>query len=181
MTSTLMVVILLQQLRLLVTTTTTPQYVQICLAKLAQLVPVNQTVPLLAAPLTFTSWPSNVLPAVASKVCTENGEWGRHPESKRTWTNYTNCKANSANHQTVRWNHNDTRPSFKAIPERRCFMLQAAMTHFYLVIIGHALSLVSLLISLTIFFYFKWVSGISVSSKNRKDDKISNIIAIRLC
>lgn len=37
------------------------------------------------------------------------------------------------------------------------FLLQAAMTHFYLVMIGHALSLVSLLISLTIFFYFKWV------------------------
>ncbi|TNM93958.1 hypothetical protein fugu_002134 [Takifugu bimaculatus] len=72
--------------------------------------------------------------AVASKVCTENGEWGRHPESNRTWTNYENCIANSTNHQT------------------------AAMTHFYLVIIGHTLSLVSLLISLTIFFYFKSLS-----------------------
>ena len=29
------------------------------------------------------------------------------------------------------------------------------MTHFYLVMIGHGLSLVSLLISLAIFFHFK--------------------------
>lgn len=76
--------------------------IKICLAKLAKLVPAIQTVPLLAAPLSFTSRPSNVFPAVASKVCTEDGEWGRHPESNRTWTNYTNCKANSTSHQTVR-------------------------------------------------------------------------------
>ncbi|CAG01331.1 unnamed protein product, partial [Tetraodon nigroviridis] len=72
--------------------------------------------------------------AVAFKVCAENGEWGRHPESNRTWTNFTNCRANSTSHQS------------------------AAMTHFYLVMTGHALSLVSLLISLTIFFYFKSLS-----------------------
>ncbi|GLD47222.1 calcitonin gene-related peptide type 1 receptor-like isoform X1 [Lates japonicus] len=40
--------------------------------------------------------------AVASKVCTETGEWGRHPESNRTWTNFTNCKANTTHHKTVR-------------------------------------------------------------------------------
>ncbi|CAM9299154.1 unnamed protein product [Lampetra planeri] len=72
--------------------------------------------------------------AVASKVCTETGEWGRHPESNRTWTNFTNCKANTTHHGT------------------------AAMTHFYLVMIGHGLSLVSLLISLGIFFHFKSLS-----------------------
>ncbi|KAL7370131.1 hypothetical protein ABVT39_020210 [Epinephelus coioides] len=72
--------------------------------------------------------------AMASKVCTETGEWGRHPESKRTWTNFTNCHANTTHHGT------------------------AAMTHFYLVMIGHGLSLVSLLISLGIFFHFKSLS-----------------------
>uniref|UniRef100_A0A3Q4AB14 Calcitonin receptor-like receptor n=1 Tax=Mola mola TaxID=94237 RepID=A0A3Q4AB14_MOLML len=72
--------------------------------------------------------------AVASKVCTETGEWGRHPESNRTWTNFTNCKANTTHHRT------------------------AAMTHFYLVMIGHGLSLVSLLVSLAIFFHFKSLS-----------------------
>ncbi|KAK7893543.1 hypothetical protein WMY93_022695 [Mugilogobius chulae] len=36
--------------------------------------------------------------------------------------------------------------------------LQAAMTHFYLVMIGHGLSLISLLISLAIFFHFKSLS-----------------------
>ncbi|XP_071320917.1 calcitonin gene-related peptide type 1 receptor-like isoform X2 [Trachinotus anak] len=72
--------------------------------------------------------------AVASKVCTESGEWGRHPESNRTWTNFTNCKANPVHHG------------------------KAVMTHFYLVMIGQGLSLVSLLISLGIFFYFKSLS-----------------------
>ncbi|XP_028998978.1 calcitonin gene-related peptide type 1 receptor isoform X2 [Betta splendens] len=69
---------------------------------------------------------------MASKVCMETGEWGRHPESNRTWTNFTNCR----NNMTV----------------------PAAMTHFYLVMTGHVLSLVSLLISLGIFFYFKSLS-----------------------
>ncbi|XP_008291773.1 calcitonin gene-related peptide type 1 receptor-like isoform X3 [Stegastes partitus] len=73
--------------------------------------------------------------AMASKVCTETGEWGRHPESNRTWTNFTNCKANGPHQRT-----------------------QAAMTHFYLVMIGHGLSLVSLLVSLGIFFHFKSLS-----------------------
>ncbi|XP_062236997.1 calcitonin gene-related peptide type 1 receptor-like [Platichthys flesus] len=71
---------------------------------------------------------------MASKVCTETGEWGRHPESNRTWSNYTNCKGNMTHHNAV------------------------AMSHFYLVMIGHGLSLVSLLISLGIFCYFKSLS-----------------------
>uniref|UniRef100_A0AAQ4P1E2 Calcitonin gene-related peptide type 1 receptor n=2 Tax=Gasterosteus aculeatus aculeatus TaxID=481459 RepID=A0AAQ4P1E2_GASAC len=72
--------------------------------------------------------------AMASKVCSETGEWGRHPTSKRTWTNFTNCQDNSIHHGTD------------------------AMTHFYLVMIGHGLSLVSLFISLGIFFHFKSLS-----------------------
>uniref|UniRef100_A0A8C2WPT8 Calcitonin gene-related peptide type 1 receptor n=1 Tax=Cyclopterus lumpus TaxID=8103 RepID=A0A8C2WPT8_CYCLU len=67
-------------------------------------------------------------------VCSETGEWGRHPQSNRTWTNFTNCRANTIHHG------------------------KAAMTHFYLVMIGHGLSLVSLLISLGIFFHFKSLS-----------------------
>uniref|UniRef100_A0A3B5BDW5 Calcitonin gene-related peptide type 1 receptor-like n=1 Tax=Stegastes partitus TaxID=144197 RepID=A0A3B5BDW5_9TELE len=39
-----------------------------------------------------------------------------------------------------------------------CVSQQAAMTHFYLVMIGHGLSLVSLLVSLGIFFHFKSLS-----------------------
>ncbi|XP_017295640.1 calcitonin gene-related peptide type 1 receptor isoform X2 [Kryptolebias marmoratus] len=71
---------------------------------------------------------------MASKVCTETGEWGRNPESNRTWTDFTNCKANVTLHGT------------------------ATMTHIYLIMIGHGLSLISLLISLGIFFYFKTLS-----------------------
>ncbi|KAM7375438.1 hypothetical protein PAMA_014507 [Pampus argenteus] len=71
--------------------------------------------------------------AMALKVCTETDGWFRHPESNRTWTNFTKCKDNNSHGKT-------------------------AMTHFYLVMIGHGLSLVSLLISLGIFFHFKSLS-----------------------
>ncbi|XP_072304302.1 calcitonin gene-related peptide type 1 receptor-like [Eucyclogobius newberryi] len=77
--------------------------------------------------------------AIATKVCSETGQWWRHHESNRTWTNFTNCKANST--------HMEGLAKF-----------QATMTHFYLVMIGHGLSLVSLLISLAIFFHFKSLS-----------------------
>nr|XP_019966708.1 PREDICTED: calcitonin gene-related peptide type 1 receptor-like isoform X2 [Paralichthys olivaceus] len=71
---------------------------------------------------------------MVSKMCTEEGEWWRHPDSNRTWTNFTNCQRNTTHHNEV------------------------AMSHFYLVMIGQGLSLVSLLISLGIFFYFKSLS-----------------------
>ncbi|XP_023185079.1 calcitonin gene-related peptide type 1 receptor isoform X2 [Xiphophorus maculatus] len=72
--------------------------------------------------------------AIAVKVCTETGEWARHPDSNRTWTDYTSCKPDKTN-----WT-------------------LTAMIHFYLILIGHGLSLVSLLVSLGIFFYFKTLS-----------------------
>ncbi|GAA6224186.1 calcitonin gene-related peptide type 1 receptor-like isoform X4 [Lates japonicus] len=72
--------------------------------------------------------------AVASPLARLCADLGRHPESNRTWTNFTNCKANTTHHKTT------------------------AMTHFYLVMIGHGLSMVSLLISLGIFFHFKSLS-----------------------
>lgn len=39
-----------------------------------------------------------IFTAVASKVCTEEGEWWLHPDSNRTWTNFTICKANNSLH-----------------------------------------------------------------------------------
>ncbi|XP_033836956.1 calcitonin gene-related peptide type 1 receptor-like [Periophthalmus magnuspinnatus] len=77
--------------------------------------------------------------AIATKVCSETGQWWRHPESNRTWTNFTSCQANTT-HMEGHAN------------------LQSTMTHFYLVMIGHGLSLISLLISLAIFFHFKSLS-----------------------
>lgn len=29
--------------------------------------------------------------AMASKYCTENGTWWRHPDSNNPWSNYTEC------------------------------------------------------------------------------------------
>ncbi|MGH0116215.1 UNVERIFIED_CONTAM: hypothetical protein FKN15_000142 [Acipenser sinensis] len=69
-----------------------------------------------------------------TKICDENGNWFSHPESNRTWTNYTRCTANT--------------------PQK----VKTALNQYYLTIIGHGLSIASLLISLGIFFYFKSLS-----------------------
>ncbi|KAJ3591534.1 hypothetical protein NHX12_006667 [Muraenolepis orangiensis] len=69
-----------------------------------------------------------------AKICTESGSWFLHPESNRTWTNYTLCSAHT----------NEGR--------------MTAMNLLYLALIGHGLSVTSLLISLGIFFYFKSLS-----------------------
>nr|XP_014340300.1 PREDICTED: calcitonin gene-related peptide type 1 receptor isoform X2 [Latimeria chalumnae] len=69
-----------------------------------------------------------------TKVCEKNGKWFQHPDSNRTWTNYTLCTKN--------------------IKEK----LKTAYILYYLAISGHGLSIVSLLISLGIFSYFKSLS-----------------------
>ncbi|XP_069032215.1 calcitonin gene-related peptide type 1 receptor isoform X3 [Embiotoca jacksoni] len=70
----------------------------------------------------------------ATKYCGEDGQWFRHPDTNRTWSNYTLCNANT-----------------KA-------KLKSAYILFYMAIVGHALSIASLLISLAIFFYFRSLS-----------------------
>lgn len=69
-----------------------------------------------------------------TKICDQDGHWFRHPDSNRTWTNYTLC--NNSTHEKVK----------------------TALNLFYLTIIGHGLSIASLIISLIIFFYFKSLS-----------------------
>ncbi|GCC26890.1 hypothetical protein chiPu_0005310 [Chiloscyllium punctatum] len=70
----------------------------------------------------------------AMKICDDSGKWFQHPESNRTWTNYTQCNAHTR--------------------EKR----KTAVNLLYLAVIGHGLSVASLLISLAIFFYFKSLS-----------------------
>ncbi|CAM9388916.1 unnamed protein product [Lampetra planeri] len=69
-----------------------------------------------------------------TKICNASGAWFRHPESQRTWSNYTLCNA---------------------FTEKRA---QTTLNMYYLAVIGHGLSIVSLLFSLLIFFYFKSLS-----------------------
>ncbi|KAJ8412008.1 hypothetical protein AAFF_G00142750 [Aldrovandia affinis] len=69
-----------------------------------------------------------------TKVCGADGQWFHHPESNRTWSNYTQCSAYTKE------------------------KLQTAYSLYYLAIVGHGLSVVSLLVSLCIFFYFKSLS-----------------------
>ncbi|XP_054619421.1 calcitonin gene-related peptide type 1 receptor isoform X2 [Dunckerocampus dactyliophorus] len=70
----------------------------------------------------------------AIKYCGDDGQWFRHPDTNRTWSNYTLCNENT-----------------KA-------KLKSAYILFYMAIVGHALSIASLLISLAIFFYFRSLS-----------------------
>ncbi|XP_059205628.1 calcitonin gene-related peptide type 1 receptor isoform X1 [Centropristis striata] len=70
----------------------------------------------------------------ATKYCGENGQWFRHPDTNRTWSNYTLCNENTKS------------------------KLKSAYILFYMAIVGHALSIASLLISLAIFFYFRSLS-----------------------
>uniref|UniRef100_A0A669B7L8 Calcitonin gene-related peptide type 1 receptor n=1 Tax=Oreochromis niloticus TaxID=8128 RepID=A0A669B7L8_ORENI len=70
----------------------------------------------------------------ATKYCGEDGQWFRHPDTNRTWSNYTLCNENTN------------------------AKLKSAYILFYMAIVGHALSIASLLISLAIFFYFRSLS-----------------------
>ncbi|KAF3819121.1 hypothetical protein GH733_013271 [Mirounga leonina] len=66
-----------------------------------------------------------------TKYCDENGDWYKHPENNRTWSNYTMCNAFT--------------------PEK----LKNAYVLYYLAIVGHSLSIFTLVISLGIFVFFK--------------------------
>nr|XP_032821292.1 calcitonin gene-related peptide type 1 receptor-like [Petromyzon marinus] len=69
-----------------------------------------------------------------TKICNTDGQWFRHPDSNRTWSNYTLCNAFTAD------------------------KLKMAVNLFYLAVTGHGVSILVLLVSLTIFFYFKSLS-----------------------
>ncbi|KAI4886194.1 hypothetical protein NFI96_024033 [Prochilodus magdalenae] len=69
-----------------------------------------------------------------TKVCNPDGQWFRHPDSNRLWSNYTQCTAYTTK------------------------KLEVALTMYYLAVVGHALSAISLLISIFIFSYFKCLS-----------------------
>lgn len=73
------------------------------------------------------------------KVCNPDGQWFRHPESNRIWTNYTQCQAYTNE------------------------KLKIAIGLYYLAMVGHGLSIVSLVICLVIFSYFKSLSCQRVS------------------
>uniref|UniRef100_A0A8C4QCX9 Calcitonin receptor n=1 Tax=Eptatretus burgeri TaxID=7764 RepID=A0A8C4QCX9_EPTBU len=66
-----------------------------------------------------------------TKICHKDGHWFRHPESNRTWSNYTFCNNFTAQRK------------------------QMTLNMYYLAIAGNSISIVSLTLSLIIFFYFK--------------------------
>uniref|UniRef100_A0A8C6RVK2 Calcitonin receptor n=1 Tax=Nannospalax galili TaxID=1026970 RepID=A0A8C6RVK2_NANGA len=66
-----------------------------------------------------------------SKYCDENGVWFKHPDSNRTWSNYTMCNAFT--------------------PEK----LHNAYVLYYLALVGHSMSIAALMTSMGIFMVFK--------------------------
>uniref|UniRef100_A0A8C3WGM8 Calcitonin receptor n=1 Tax=Catagonus wagneri TaxID=51154 RepID=A0A8C3WGM8_9CETA len=69
-----------------------------------------------------------------TKYCDEDGVWYRHPESNISWSNYTMCNAFT--------------------PEK----LQNAYILYYLAIVGHSLSILTLVTSLGIFMFLRNIS-----------------------
>ncbi|KAF3696561.1 Calcitonin gene-related peptide type 1 receptor [Channa argus] len=69
-----------------------------------------------------------------TKVCNPDGQWFHHPESHRVWTNYTQCTA-----------YNKEKLKF-------------ALSLYYIAVVGHGVSIISLIICLIIFSYFKSLS-----------------------
>lgn len=69
-----------------------------------------------------------------TKVCNSDGHWFRHPESNRLWSNYTQCSAYTEQKRKL------------------------TFVSYYLAVVGHVLSIISLLISMCIFSYFKCLS-----------------------
>ncbi|XP_050960661.1 calcitonin gene-related peptide type 1 receptor isoform X1 [Labeo rohita] len=89
-----------------------------------------------------------------TKVCNSDGQWFRHPESDRLWSNYTQCSAYTKQDHKLMY------------------------VMYYLVMVGHALSIISLLISICIFSYFKCLSCQRITlHKNMFTSFILNSIA----
>lgn len=106
--------------------------------------------------------PHFCLPEIVTKICTVSGQWFLHPESNRMWTNYSRCNEHTIEGRVVGCPNNRTSILTEPRPLKTkiCFLfsVQTAMNLFYLTLIGHGLSLISLLVSLAIFFHFKWVA-----------------------
>ncbi|XP_037540310.1 calcitonin gene-related peptide type 1 receptor-like [Nematolebias whitei] len=69
-----------------------------------------------------------------TKVCNPDGQWFHHPESNRVWSNYTLCQAHTKD------------------------KLKFALSIYYLALVGHGLSIISLIISLIIFSFLNSLS-----------------------
>jgi calcitonin receptor-like len=65
---------------------------------------------------------------MAFKVCLENGTWFKHPETNKTWSNYTTCV------------------------DQEDLFLRQKINNLY--ICGYSISVIALLIPLAIFFSF---------------------------
>uniref|UniRef100_A0A672MLK5 G-protein coupled receptors family 2 profile 2 domain-containing protein n=1 Tax=Sinocyclocheilus grahami TaxID=75366 RepID=A0A672MLK5_SINGR len=94
-----------------------------------------------------------------TKVCASDGRWFRHPESNRLWSNYTQCSAYTKHKLEVRASLLLINPILQnpdGLPS--VCLPQLTLVNYYLAMVGHVLSIISLLISICIFSYFKCLS-----------------------
>lgn len=96
-----------------------------------------------------------------TKVCNSDGQWFHHPESKRVWSNYTLCPAHTKErrkvaHSSLTWPFVSSQ-KVSSGESQHFLCLQVALALYYMAMVGHSLSIVSLLVCLIIFSYFKWV------------------------
>lgn len=47
---------------------------------------------------------------MVAKICTDSGQWFLHPESNRTWTNYTRCNEHTSEGRVVGRRKNNNNP-----------------------------------------------------------------------
>lgn len=86
-----------------------------------------------AGDIAYSKCPALIFPnseeRTAFKICNKDGTWFRHPETNKTWSNYTTC----TDHEDLKF--------------------RQLVTSLY--VGGYAISAIALIISLIIYFYFK--------------------------
>jgi calcitonin receptor-like len=89
----------------------------------------------------------------AHKICEDDGEWFRHPDSNRTWTNYTTC---------IDVNDFEVFTNFLLYFSYRflhvLFITNQMRRQVNLIYVtGYTISLIAILLSIFIFCYFRYV------------------------
>lgn len=104
----------------------------------------------------------------AHKICEEGGNWFKHPETNRTWSNYTTC-IDESDYQVRNWKFNfRTLRTFwhSMVIFFRFFMLQLRRQVNLIYVTGYTISLIAILLSISIFCYFRWAFNIILSLRS---------------
>lgn len=115
---------------------------------------------------------SLLIAGFAHKACDSDGNWFRHPMTNRTWTNYTTCI--DVNDYEVKHKFNflsqniSNSRQYVNICSCTMFMLQLRRHVNLIYVTGYTISLIAILLSISIFCYFRWVFILLPSANNLK-------------